>query len=60
MTYILIIFLLGPVNLGGRAIAHIEFPDQHSCEVAATILSTMETPHGRIFTVCVPKNSPTP
>lgn len=54
MAYILIIFLVGANNLGGRAIDHIAFLDQHSCEVAAEILSKTETGHGAVFTACVP------
>ncbi len=50
MAYILIIFLVGGNNLGGRAIDHIEFLDRHSCEVAAEILSKTATGHGAAFT----------
>ena len=55
MKYILIIFLVGGNNLGGRAIDHIEFQEQRSCEVAAEILRETETGHGKVFTACVPK-----
>ena len=55
MAYILIIFLVGGNALGGRAIDHIEFSDQYSCEAAAKILGETEIRHGRIFTACVPR-----
>ena len=54
MAYILIIFLVGGNNLGGRAIDHIEFLDQRSCDVAAAILSETKTGAGAVYTACVP------
>ena len=55
MKYLLILFFLGGNNVGGRAIDHIEFLDQRSCEVAAEILRRVEIRSGRVYTVCVPR-----
>ena len=58
MAYILIIFLVGSNTLGGRALSQVEFPDQRSCEVAADLLSEIESRGMRIITACVPAGKP--